>query len=290
MIETTLVVAQETPSMLPANTSDELLIDMWLNSKRSSNTRDAYQRDVTAFLACVGKPLRSVNLMDVQSYQQSLQGKPATRTRKIAVVKSLLSFGAKMGYLVFNVGSAIQLEECNTGLAQRILPIDAMVHMIALETNKRNHALLHLLYHAGLRVSEIIDLEWSDCVARESGGQISVIGKGNKERVLLIESGMWKELMALQASATGPQVFRSRNGGKLGRVQVDNIVRVAAKRAGVDRNVSAHWYRHACASHSLDNGAPISLVQQSLGHASLATTSKYTHARPSDGLGRYLPL
>ena len=83
-------------------------------------------------------------------------------------------------------------------------------------------------------------------------------------------------------------VFRSRKGGPLDASQVHRIVKGAAERAGLPAEVSAHWLRHAHASHSLDRGAPIHLVQQTLGHASVATTGRYLHARPTDSSARYL--
>ena len=85
-------------------------------------------------------------------------------------------------------------------------------------------------------------------------------------------------------------VFRSRKGGPLSPVQAWRIVRAAAKRAGIAGDVSPHWLRHAHASHALDRGAPVHLVQATLGHADLRTTSKYTHARPTDSSARYLGI
>ena len=83
-------------------------------------------------------------------------------------------------------------------------------------------------------------------------------------------------------------VFRSRKGGALDASQVHRIVKAAAARAGLPPEVSAHWLRHAHASHALDRGAPISLVKTTLGHASVATTDRYLHARPNDSSARYL--
>ena len=89
-------------------------------------------------------------------------------------------------------------------------------------------------------------------------------------------------------------MFRSRkqtkNSGFLQPVAVLRVVRAAAKRAGIDLPVSPHWFRHAHASHALDRGAPIHLVQATLGHASITTTGRYLHARPQDSSSRFLPL
>ncbi|MBD2033913.1 tyrosine-type recombinase/integrase [Leptolyngbya sp. FACHB-321] len=84
-------------------------------------------------------------------------------------------------------------------------------------------------------------------------------------------------------------VFQSRKGGHINRHQLWRIVSAAAKQAGIEGKVSPHWLRHAHASHSLDRGAPIHLVQQTLGHESVAATSRYLHARPNDSSSLYLP-
>jgi integrase/recombinase XerD len=88
-------------------------------------------------------------------------------------------------------------------------------------------------------------------------------------------------------------VFRSRKGNNHGFLQpvaVLRVVRAAAKRAGLELPVSPHWFRHAHASHALDRGAPIHLVQATLGHATITTTGRYLHARPNDSSSHYLPL
>ncbi len=86
-------------------------------------------------------------------------------------------------------------------------------------------------------------------------------------------------------------VFRSsRGGGPLDARQVRRIVAAAARRAGVDANVSPHWLRHAHASHALDRGAAIHLVQATLGHSSVATTGRYLHARPTESSSKYLAI
>ena len=108
--------------------------------------------------------------------------------------------------------------------------------------------------------------------------------------MILLSAGVWRELVGLRRSA-GPDtpVFQSRKrGGLLDPSQVLRIVRAAARRAAIPVDVSPHWLRHSHASHTLDRGAPIHLVQQTLGHASVATTGKYLHARPTERSARYL--
>lgn len=143
-----------------------------------------------------------------------------------------------------------------------------------------------------MRVSELCALKWRDLTRRGDTGQATVFGKGGKTRVVLLPATIWQELKALRGNAlVNAPVFSSRKqGGHLTRSQVMRIVQAAAKRAGIDAKVSPHWLRHAHASHSLDRGAPIHLVQQTLGHSSVATTSRYLHARPQDTSARFLPL
>ncbi len=126
-------------------------------------------------------------------------------------------------------------------------------------------------------------LRWRDLAARDDAGQVTVFGKGGKTRVVLLSANTWRAILALRNS-TGPDapVFLSREGGALDPTQVRRIVKAAARRAGLPEAISPHWFRHAHGSHSLDRGAPIHLVQQTLGHASVATTGRYLHARPTD--------
>jgi integrase len=101
----------------------------------------------------------------------------------------------------------------------------------------------------------------------------------------------WGELIGRRGTAKPEEpVFRSRSGKALDRGRVRVILRRAAQRAGVVEGVSPHWLRHAHASHALDHGAPIHLVQATLGHSSVATTSRYLHARPGDSSERFLAM
>jgi integrase/recombinase XerD len=164
--------------------------------------------------------------------------------------------------------------------------------MLALEPGKRNQVLLRLLYIAGLRVSEIVDLKWRDLQPRTDGGQVTVFGKGSKTRVVLLPNAIWRELLRFrQHAAHDAPIFASRSGGgHLDPSMVERIVTKAAARAGVEGKVSPHWLRHSHATHALERGAPIHLVQATLGHASVATTGRYLHARPTDSSARYLPV
>ena len=250
------------------------MVDLWLHG-HSPGTQRAYAADVLAFRAHVGCTLSHVTLGDLQGFQDSLAPlATATQARKLSAVKSLLSFGHRTGYLLLNVGAAVRLPKIKETLAERILDLDAALHMLALERNLRNKALLQLLYFGGLRISEMCGLRVRDLQPNGDAGQITVFGKGGKTRVVLLKASLWTDLARLRGTVPDAAVFRSREGGgALDPSQVHRIVKIAAKRAGLSEAVSAHWLRYPHVVHALDRGAPVHLVQATAGHASLATTS-----------------
>lgn len=289
-METALQTVQATALVQQAG-SDVQMVALWLHG-RSEHTQRAYRADVARFTAFNGKPLPTVTLGELQGFADSLEGlAPATRGRTLSAVKSLAAFGHRIGYLPFDVGRALKLPPQKSRLAERILPEADVQRMMALEENPRNSAMLRLLYAGGLRVSELCGLTWQDMQPRGEAGQVTVFGKGGKTRAVLLSASTWKELMGIRAGAASTDpVFLSRKGGALDPSQVMRIVRAAARRAGIEANVSPHWMRHAHASHALDRGAPIHLVQATLGHSSVATTGRYLHARPTESSASYLAV
>lgn len=275
--------------------SDDQLLETWVHG-RSRHTQRAYRADIDRFRAGAGKPLRQIALVDLQQFADSLTDlAPASRYRTLSAVKSLLAFGHRIGYLPFDVGSALRLPGVRNRLAERILGEADLHRILSLEPNPRNRALLTLLYASGVRVSELCELSWRDLQPNGDGGQVTVFGKGGVTRSIQVPASVWKLVSGLRTSKTGADdpVFRSRkenSGGRLRSVAVLRVVRKAAQRAGIEVSVSPHWFRHAHASHALDRGAPIHLVQATLGHASITTTGRYLHARPNDSSSRFLPL
>ncbi|MFC1782749.1 tyrosine-type recombinase/integrase [Planctomycetota bacterium] len=163
--------------------------------------------------------------------------------------------------------------------------------MIALEINTRNRLLIKTLYCGGLRNFEAAGLKWRDLQERQKGGQMTIHGKCNKTHAVLIPEKLWHELMELKPENSDDEpVFKSRKGGHIHFAQVIRIVSVAAERAGIKKKVTPHWLRHSHASHALDRGAPIHLVQQTLAHSSLNTTLLYLHAKPNDSSSMYLDV
>jgi len=146
----------------------------------------------------------------------------------------------------------------------------------------------------------LCNLTWAKLQERSPGGQVAVFGKGKKTRFVLLDQATWDEVMSLHSSFERPDsyVFQSRqarsrkekNGRRMDESMIHRIVRTAAARAGIVANVSPHWMRHAHATHSLEHGAPITLVQDTLGHEDIKTTAKYTHVRPNASSGQYLKV
>jgi site-specific recombinase XerD len=274
---------------------DGQLIELWLNG-RSLHTQRAYRADIERFRAGAGKPLTRVTLADLQNFAGALEKlAPASRCRILSAVKSLFAFGHRIGYLTFDVGRVLRLPAVRSRLAERILSEGDLHRILSLEPEARNRAILSLLYASGVRVSELCGLAWRDLQPNGDAGQITVFGKGGVTRSIQIPGSVWRQLLALRRADMLPDdpVFRSRkkkDGGWLRPLAVLRMVRKAARRAGVSLPVSPHWLRHAHASHALDRGAPIHLVQATLGHASIATTGRYLHARPKESSSRFLGL
>jgi integrase/recombinase XerD len=275
---------------------DAQVIALWLGRFDSPHTRRAYRRQAARFLAFVGRPLGAVTLADVQAFSATLgDAAPATRANAMAVLKSLFGFAQEIGYIRYNVTKPVKLPKVRNRLPERMMDEADTLRLIAGEPNPRNRALLTLIYGGGLRVSEAPALCWRDTMRRDEqggveAGQVTVHGKGGVTRVILLSPNTWRLLSALrQDGGADEPIFRSRKrGGRLDQSQVHRIVKAAAARAGLSPQVSAHWLRHAHATHALDRGAPISLVRQTLGHASIATTGRYLHAKPADSSARYL--
>lgn len=280
---------------------------MWLHGK-AAGTQKWYAREARDFLDFVGTGLQSATIKDLQEFAERLLGfAESTRARKLAAIKSLFSYATKIGYLEQNWGSMLKVPNVRDRLNERILSEDEVARMIDLEWECRDQAILRMLYGAGLRVSELCAVRWCDLAVRldkssekDRRVQLTVFGKGNKTRTVILPQTVYNALELIRPRSgvapsdpifTAYTAYRSGMAGRrrpLSRKTVWRVVKKAGARAGLGLDVSPHWLRHAHASHALDRGAPIHLVQKTLGHESLATTSRYTHARPDDSSSRFL--
>lgn len=267
---------------------DAHLVALWL-AARPPTTERVYRPVVEAFLK--GRALREASAADVISWAESLQGEPATRARKVSTVKSLLSFAWRTGYALHNVGRALRCVKVPSKVHTRILEEPEMKALFEAASPGRDRAFVRLMYASGARVSELCMLRWVDL---NQPGRMSVLGKGSKTRTLIVPQHILNDVLALRPSGVSYEspVFVSKRRPSKGLSPRDarQIVYRTRERAGQDRRVSPHWLRHSHATHALDHGAPIHILQQTMGHASVATTSIYLHVRPDKGSSQYLSL
>lgn len=290
-MQTALVVTQPAAVAIQQTHSDNQLVALWLHGK-SEHSRRAYAADVQRLQAALPKPLAEITLGELQAFADSLSAlSPNSRKRTLSAVKSLFTFAHKIGYLRFNVAAALKAPTVKHTLAERILSESEVHAMIALTPRRRDQLLLRVLYASAGRVSEVCALTWADVQPNGDSGQLTLFGKGGKTRAVKLSKATWQALQAYRqgAGSTDP-VFASQKGGSLDASQVHRIVRAAAQRAGIAGNVSPHWLRHSHASHALERGASVALVRDTLGHASLAITSMYTHAKPSESSALHLAI
>ncbi|MHC5779677.1 tyrosine-type recombinase/integrase [Nostoc sp.] len=276
-------------SSLSRVSTDQKLIEMWLHGRPISTVKE-YHRDVNRFFSFIGKGLQECQLEDLQDYSTHLdeQGiKSSTKKRKLNVVKSLFTFATKLNYTRFNVAAALKMPKGDTALASRILRQTEVLKLINCpKLSVRDRVFLRFVYATGVRVSEACRLRWEDFQERDSGEvQVTVLGKGEKLRTVLVPITVWVELDQLHGHE---HVFTGATGNAIDRVMAHKIIKNAALLTGVNPKVSMHWLRHCNASHALAKGASLALVRDSLGHASVATSDKYLHSSPTDSTSNYL--
>ena len=287
------------PKLTEASSDSELI--RWWISRKAPTTQKTYLMVVRQFLDFTGKELKEVRLEDILLWLESFQLRSAsvnTINNKLAAVKSLFSFGVKTGYLSINPASLVKSPKPKDALNERILVEAEVKQLIEAAKSKRGAAalaerdrsLIKLIYFLGLRVSELVGLNWSDFKPTEGGAVVTVFGKGSKTRVLLIDEHLWAELNQLPRSEKTEAVFLSRFGNRLDRHAIHRLIKKAAERAGINPHTSAHWLRHAHACHSLKHGAGIELLMKSLGHSSLAVTSRYLHVQPDECTSKFIRL
>ena len=184
----------------------------------------------------------------------------------------------------------------------RILPdflnvaeVDALLNAYPVRSQDpltiRNRCILELLYSCGLRVSECVNLRFGS--VRFDERTIRVLGKGSKERIVPMGDAAIRQLKRylersrpeLAKDGGAPQLFLSNHGRKLDRERVWMVVKEAARLAGITKNIHPHTLRHSFASHLLENGADLRVIQEMLGHADISTTQIYTHVDENRLLG-----
>ena len=251
----------------------------------SQNTVASYCSDVSFFLDSCSSPVESVTSTDIEEF---LLSRPWVSKRSQArLLSSLRSF-----FMWLVMDGVIKDNPCDKVDAPKLgkyLPdvlsveeVDAMINAVDVTTwiGKRDRAMLEVLYGCGLRISEAVGLKVSNLYFKE--GFIRIMGKGNKERIVPVgevaADALKIYLSERPAEFSGSDyVFVNRYGNSLSRNFVFRIVRKLALLANVNKNVSPHTFRHSFATHLIENGADLRVVQEMLGHESVATTEIYTH-------------
>jgi integrase/recombinase XerD len=272
---------------LPENHSgasnDTQLLNLWL-AGRPDSTVAVYRPVAEEFLAFLGKSLQEATVADVSDWAEKIPGAEQTRARKVSTIKSLFSFAHRTGYCVFNVAKILIVPKAVDTLHERILEVEEVKNVIKGAHPGRDAALLRFLYNSGVRISEAVHVRFCDI----KGNRVTLHGKGKKTRTVLVSPDIIKAMLAIRwvTDQNTAYVFKSYRGKRLEERNARQIVKAAAEEAGIE--MSPHWFRHAHATHSLDNGAKLHVLQRQLGHKNLATTSRYIHARPNDGTAEFL--
>jgi integrase/recombinase XerD len=259
-----------------------------IERKMSPNTVTSYCSDVAAFMDVAGIDPANADSSDIAGYLSSRAGDVSKRSqsRQLSSLRSFFDWLVLEGMRSDNPCDAVDHPKLGRYLPE-VLSVEEVTAIIeGVDTRTwqgvRDRAILEILYGCGLRVSEVCALRISNVY--ETEGFVRIIGKGDKERLVPIGGaaveayGQW---LSMRPEAFSPAyddyVFLNRFGKPLSRVSVFNMVKKAAMLAGVSKEISPHTFRHSFATHLIENGADLRVVQEMLGHESILTTEIYTH-------------
>ena len=291
-----------------ASGSERLLKDYsyYLRVERgmSPNTVGSYRSDVKAFLAWMSSlgghgSLSAVDPEDIQAFLASNSSSLSKRSqaRELSALTSFFDWLVIEGERKDNPCDVVDAPKIGRYLPA-VLSIDEVSAIIdGVDTRSpkgvRDKAILEMLYGCGLRVSELCGLLISHVYVEE--GFVRVVGKGNKERLVPMgesAASAFTEWLAVRGEAFAPEysdiAFLNRFGKPLSRISVFKLVREYALMAGVTKEISPHTFRHSFATHLIENGADLRVVQEMLGHENITTTEIYTHIDTATWQGEVL--
>jgi integrase/recombinase XerD len=283
------------PLSVAARYLDHLAVERGL----AGNTLLSYRRDLRRYAAVVGAdtPLDSLGEADVAGFVAALRegtdGHPpvaaSSAARALVAVRGLHRFAVLEGWVPADVSRDVRPPALPRALPKAISvdQVKALIEAAAFDDTPlalRDAALLELLYGTGARISEAVGLDVDDLDL--DAGAVRLFGKGSKERVVpvgsyaraAVSAYLVRARPALAAAGRGtPALFLNARGGRLSRQSAWTVLGHAAEKAGLARaSVSPHTLRHSFATHLLDGGADVRVVQELLGHASVTTTQVYT--------------
>lgn len=279
---------------------DYLMIASWL-SQKGSKTQIYYKRIIRNFFDF----FPSLNLKTTQITHLALflrtysDFSDATRNTYKNALSSMFGFAFKSGYILKNPAATLENLKVPDRMATKVLSKEQIEQMINCEKNFRNQMIIRLLYFTGIRVDELVKIRKSSFYLQTDRWTLIVEGKGRKVRSLHIPNHLQADLLKLlePLDSMDPLFTNDRKldfgigdyvRSPLSASQVFRIIKNSAKTAKLSVEPSPHWLRHTSATHSIEAGAPIHVVQRSLGHESISTTGKYLDIRPKESVGDYL--
>lgn len=260
----------------------------------STNTISSYITDLREYVEFLEKNYlikdpNSITKQHIRNFIARLKRKrntPASISRKMSAIRSFHKFMLleKLVNLNVSLGVSLPKKEKKLPIVLSVDEVDAL--MVAADGDEplelRNKAMLELLYGSGLRISELLDLKLSDL--HINMGFLNIVGKGNKERIVPIGAeGAYALKRYLDKGRTslkkipGEIVFVNSRGSNISRVGFYKVLKKLTLKAGIMKDVSPHTLRHSFASHLLENGVDLRVVQELLGHEDISTTQIYTH-------------
>ncbi len=255
----------------------------------SPNTLEAYKRDVNLFASFLKESavlsFQDADTESIYAFLQRLQEKryaSSSMTRMLIAIKVLFRFLKKENLISIDITCTFETPKI-WQLIPEVLSAQEVEKLLLQPKNAdaagaRDKAILELLYATGMRVSELCSLKISDL----SDAFVKVRGKGRKERLIPVGKVALEAvdhyLMHFRGKAeSGEPLFISRRGKPISRIWIWVRIKVYAKEAGIRKTVSPHTLRHSFATHLLENGADLRLIQELLGHEDISTTDRYTH-------------
>ncbi|WXU00309.1 MAG: Tyrosine recombinase XerD [Catillopecten margaritatus gill symbiont] len=266
---------------------DTFLDHYWLSSGASKNTLSAYRSDLNIFAKWLKNPLETIDDTVINDYFQHRDLNPATQARILTCLSTFYNYLITTKVIINNPTAKLHQPK-QTQKLPVFLNLTEVENLLNAPDTKtiiglRDRAMLELLYSCGLRVSELVGLEFHNLNLNEE--YIRIHGKGNKERILPMgEVAM--ECLAIYEEKSRPFLlkngqtdayFLSNRGSGMGRHNFFHIVKNYTKKAGIDKPLSPHTLRHAFATHLVQQGADLRSVQLMLGHSDISTTQIYTH-------------
>ena len=252
----------------------------------SPNTVASYCHDVKSFLQHSGLDLKRITSSGIENYLGSIDVSKRSSARILSSLRNFFDWCVQEGEVKENPAALVDSPKLGKYLPAvlSVEEVSAIMDSVDLKapSGKRDRAILEVLYGCGLRVSEAAALRISRINFED--GFVDVIGKGDKQRLVPLGEMAADAIKAYLEDRPLPYsraqediLFLNKFGKSLSRVSIFNLVKKQAMIAGIHKEISPHTFRHSFATHLIENGADLRIVQEMLGHESILTTEIYTH-------------